>query len=100
MSRRAWTTGVAVFVCCWSVARGADSGRTGGLTLLRSVAARPSALGEAYAGVSGDIDAMPINPASLATLPNPAYRISKSNLVAPVHERILSTLDADMGARD
>ncbi len=35
----------------------------------------------------------------LATLPNPAYRISKSNLVAPVRDRILSTLDADMGAR-
>ena len=36
---------------------------------------------------------------NLATLPNPAYRISKSNLVAPVHDRILSTLDGDMGAR-
>ncbi len=34
----------------------------------------------------------------LATLPNPAYRQSKSNLVAPVRERILSTLDADLGA--
>jgi len=33
----------------------------------------------------------------LATLPNPAYRLSKSNLVAPVRERILSTLDADIG---
>jgi enoyl-CoA hydratase len=33
----------------------------------------------------------------LATLPNPAYRVSKSNLVAPVRERILSTLDADVG---
>jgi enoyl-CoA hydratase len=30
-----------------------------------------------------------------ATLPNPAYRTSKSNLVAPVRERILASLDSD-----
>lgn len=34
----------------------------------------------------------------LALLPNPAYRVSKSNLVAPTRERILSTLDADVGS--
>ncbi len=33
----------------------------------------------------------------LSTLPNPAYRQSKANLVAPVRDRILGTLDADMG---
>jgi enoyl-CoA hydratase len=33
----------------------------------------------------------------LAKLPNPAYRESKSNLVAPVRDRILSTLSADVG---
>lgn len=33
----------------------------------------------------------------LSKLPNPAYRQSKANLVAPVRDRILSTLDADMG---
>ena len=32
----------------------------------------------------------------LSTLPNPAYRQSKSNLVAPVRDRILSTLDRDL----
>ena len=33
----------------------------------------------------------------LSTLPNPAYRLSKSNLVAPVRDLILRTLDADIG---
>jgi enoyl-CoA hydratase len=33
----------------------------------------------------------------LSTLPNPAYRQSKSNLVAPVRDLILRTLDADLG---
>jgi len=33
----------------------------------------------------------------LSRLPNPAYRKSKANLVAPVRDRILSTLDADIG---
>jgi enoyl-CoA hydratase len=33
----------------------------------------------------------------LSTLPNPAYRQSKSNLVAPVRDLILRTLDADIG---
>ena len=33
----------------------------------------------------------------LSTLPNPAYRQSKSHLVAPVRDLILSTLDADLG---
>jgi enoyl-CoA hydratase len=33
----------------------------------------------------------------LSTLPNPAYRQSKSNLVAPVRDLILRTLDADVG---
>jgi enoyl-CoA hydratase len=33
-----------------------------------------------------------------STLPNPAYRLSKSNLVAPVRDLILRTLDADLGA--
>ncbi len=32
----------------------------------------------------------------LARLPNPAYQISKTNLVAPVRDRILSTLDDDL----
>jgi enoyl-CoA hydratase len=34
----------------------------------------------------------------LSRLPNPAYRKSKANLVAPVRDRILSTLAADIGA--
>lgn len=34
----------------------------------------------------------------LAALPNPAYRTSKSNLVAPVRDRILRSLDADAAA--
>ncbi len=33
----------------------------------------------------------------LSSLPNPAYRLSKSNLVAPVRDLILSTLEADVG---
>ena len=33
----------------------------------------------------------------LAKLPNPAYQLSKANLVAPVRDRILSTLDSDIG---
>jgi enoyl-CoA hydratase len=33
----------------------------------------------------------------LSALPNPAYRLSKSNLVAPVRDLILRTLDADIG---
>ena len=32
----------------------------------------------------------------LSRLPNPAYRVSKSNLVAPVCDRILSTLEDDL----
>ncbi len=34
----------------------------------------------------------------LSTLPNPAYRVSKLNLVAPVRNLILSSLDADLAA--
>jgi len=34
----------------------------------------------------------------LATLPSPVYGVSKSRLVAPVRERILNTLDADLAA--
>ncbi|MCA9074538.1 MAG: crotonase/enoyl-CoA hydratase family protein [Planctomycetaceae bacterium] len=34
--------------------------------------------------------------AELARLPNPAYAVSKSNLVRPVRDRILSTLDDDL----
>jgi enoyl-CoA hydratase len=34
----------------------------------------------------------------LATLPNPAYRASKTNLVGPVRDLILKTLDADLDA--
>ncbi len=34
----------------------------------------------------------------LATLPNPAYRTSKANLVTPLRERILESLDADAAA--
>ncbi len=33
----------------------------------------------------------------LASLPNPAYAISKANLVRPVRELILGSLDADVG---
>ncbi len=33
----------------------------------------------------------------LASLPNPAYRTSKANLVGPVRERILQSLDRDVG---
>lgn len=32
----------------------------------------------------------------LARVPNPAYAVSKANLVAPVRDRILSTLDDDL----
>ncbi len=34
----------------------------------------------------------------LSTLSNPAYRVSKSNLVAPVRNHILGTLEADLNA--
>ena len=34
----------------------------------------------------------------LSALPNPAYRVSKSNLVAPVRNLILSSLDPDLAA--
>jgi hypothetical protein len=33
----------------------------------------------------------------LSMLPNPAYRLSKSNLVGPVRDLALNTLDADLG---
>lgn len=33
----------------------------------------------------------------LSALPNPAYETSKRNLAAPTRERILTTLDADLG---
>jgi enoyl-CoA hydratase len=42
------------------------------------------------------LDAALARARQLSTLPNPAYRQSKSNLVAPVRDRILSTLDADL----
>ncbi len=44
------------------------------------------------------LDAALARARKLATLPNPAYQISKSNLVAPIRDRILSTLDVDIGA--
>ena len=43
------------------------------------------------------LDAAVARAQQLAALPNPAYQVSKSNLVGPVRERILSTLDADVG---
>ncbi len=44
------------------------------------------------------LDAALARAKQLSTLPNPAYQVSKSNLVAPVRDRILSTLDADIVA--
>jgi enoyl-CoA hydratase len=35
----------------------------------------------------------------LSKLPNPAYRLSKENLVAPIRARILGTLDVDLGIK-
>jgi enoyl-CoA hydratase len=43
------------------------------------------------------LDAALARARQLSTLPNPAYRVSKSNLVAPVRDLILRTLDADVG---
>ena len=43
------------------------------------------------------LDAALARARQLSTLPNPAYRESKSNLVAPVRDLILRTLDADIG---
>jgi enoyl-CoA hydratase len=43
------------------------------------------------------LDAAIARARKFATLPNPAYRLSKSNLVAPVRDLILRTLDADVG---
>ncbi len=43
------------------------------------------------------LDAALARAQQLSTLPNPAYRQSKSTLVAPVRNLILTTLDADMG---
>ena len=44
------------------------------------------------------LDAALARARQLSTLPNPAYRLSKSNLVAPVRNHILKTLDADLDA--
>src|SRR5262245_34106148 len=49
----------------------ADAGRTAGSLLTRTFGARPAALGEAYAGAHGDINSIVMNPAGLATLPEP-----------------------------
>ncbi len=43
------------------------------------------------------LDAAMMHARRLSKLPNPAYRLSKANLVAPVRDRILSTLDSDLG---
>ena len=45
------------------------------------------------------LDAAIARARALASLPNPAYAISKANLVGPVRELILDSLDADVGAR-
>jgi enoyl-CoA hydratase len=43
------------------------------------------------------LDAAIARAGQLASLPNPVYGISKANLAAPVRERILNSLDADLG---
>ncbi len=67
--RKIVALGVAVlFLPSWL---SAEAGRVGALTLLRGAAARPSALGEAFTAVPNQLDAMSINPASLAGLGSP-----------------------------
>jgi enoyl-CoA hydratase len=44
------------------------------------------------------LDAALARAGQLSSLTNPAYRTSKSNLVAPVRDHILRTLGADLGA--
>lgn len=44
------------------------------------------------------LDAAVARARQLSMLPNPAYRVSKMNLVGPIRDRILTTLDADLGA--
>lgn len=48
---------------------GASVGTSGGQILLEPPAARPAALGEAYAAVGGTVEALGYNPAGLAGLP-------------------------------
>jgi len=50
----------------------AEVGRTSAVSLTKAVAGRPSGLGEAYAGVAGDVDSISFNPAGVATLEDPA----------------------------
>ncbi len=60
-------------------------------------AAVPAGFLEEAADPAALLDTALARARALAALPNPAYRQSKANLVAPVVERILSTLDADVG---
>lgn len=55
------------------------SGRTAGLTLLRTMDARPTGLGQAFSGVNGGIDSLSINPAGAATLKDPALSATYVN---------------------
>ena len=51
---------------------GADEGRTPLLSLLRSIGARPAAMGEAFVAAPADIQNLGFNPANLARLSCPA----------------------------
>lgn len=60
-------------------AHAADEGRSGGITLLRGMGARPAGFGEAFAAVSGDIQSIGVNPAGLATITEPALSATYLN---------------------
>src|SRR4051812_27159 len=66
------------FLVCAGVAH-AEPGRTAGNTLLRDVAGRPAALGQAYSAVTDDLDSIGFNPAALATLPEHALSATYLN---------------------
>lgn len=52
----------------WPATVSANVGAATGQTLLQPLAARPAALGEAFAGVGGHLDSLGYNPAGLGTL--------------------------------
>jgi hypothetical protein len=65
-----WKRGILVLVMVGAhVLHAGGDFTTGGFSLLESVGARSSALAEAATALTGDLDAMAYNPATLSTLP-------------------------------
>ncbi len=67
-----WKGVLAAGLMTASLASAEYSGTTGGQTLQRLVPARPTALGEAFTAIGGDIDAITVNPAGVAKIPGKA----------------------------